>query len=382
METDRLADYVKDRIEAGRSRQAIQDELLAVGWTVEEADAAYRAGLLARGIPLPDASSRPPPLRKPSTADVALSFFAFILMGVTASALGTLYFQIIDSRLPDPLAAIAGANGRAATRTIHYATASLLIAFPLYVAAMRGWFRTFGADEGKTESGLTRWLTYLVLLVAAVVIVGDLIATLFRLLQGEATVRFLLKALAILVLAGLVFGFYTFERRKIQYRRHVPRTLFHAIGWTVTGLVAAGVTLGLLTAGSPETTRMRAFDMQREADLERLAGCIGQYAEALGQLPASLDALRTSGRHAHCANSMHDPETGQVYVYRIVVPSREQGPARLGEFELCADFSLASTGDAGAMRRTTIWNTHGAGTECDTVAVQLGDAVSISPGAR
>jgi prepilin signal peptidase PulO-like enzyme (type II secretory pathway) len=260
------------------------------------------------------------------------------------------------------------------TSAIHYATASLLIAFPLYVATMRAWFRTFREDEGRTESGLSRWLTYLVLLIASVIIVGDLIAVLFRLLQDGVTVRFLLKALTILVVAGLVFGFYTLERRKIQYHRDIPRATFRAFGWTVAGIVAAGLVLGFIAAGSPETARKRAFDMQREADLQGLAGCVERYAQELGQLPASLDVLRKSGRHAHCANWMRDPETGQAYAYRIVTPSREQGPARVGEFELCADFSLASAGEAEAEgRRGTIWNVHGAGRDCDTVTAQLGE---------
>lgn len=377
METNSLAGYVKGRIEAGLSSRAIREELLAVGWTEEEADAAYRDGLVALGIPLPGASSRPTPARKSATVDVVLNFFSFILLGIAASALGTLYFQIINRHFPDPLAAIDGSGEWAVTSAIHYATASLLIAFPLYVAAMHAWFRTFRADEGKTESGLSRWLTYLVLLIASVIIVGDLIAVLFRLLQGGVTTRFLLKALTILVIAGLVFGFYTLERRKIQYRRDIPRATFRGFGWAVAGIVAVGVGLGFFAAGSPEAARKRAFDMQREADLERLAGCVERYAQALGQLPASLEVLRKSGSHAHCASWMRDPETGQAYAYRIVTPSRDQGPARVGEFELCAGFSLASAGEAGAAAgRGTIWSVHGAGTDCDTVTAQLGDTAA------
>lgn len=373
METNTLAGYVKGRIEAGLSSHAIREELLAVGWTEEEADAAYRDGLVALGIPLPSESSRPALARKSSTVDIVLNFFSFILLGIAASALGTLYFQVINKYFADPLAAIDGSGEWAVTSAIHYATASLLIAFPLYVATMRAWFRTFREDEGRTESGLSRWLTYLVLLIASVIIVGDLIAVLFRLLQGGVTMRFLLKALTILVIAGLVFGFYTLERRKIQYHRAIPRATFLAFGWTVAGIVAVGLVLGFIAAGSPETARKRAFDMQREADLQGLAGCVERYAQELGQLPASLDVLRKSGRHAHCANWMRDPETGQAYAYRIVTPSREQGPARVGEFELCAGFSLASAGEAGAAGgRGTIWNVHGTGPDCDTVTAQLG----------
>ena len=377
MDTNSLAAYVLGRVGAGLSKKEIREELLAVGWSEEEADAAYRDGLIALGIPIPSEGNRPTLARKSSTVDIVINFFSFILLGIAATALGTLYFKVITKGFPDPLAAMNGSGEWAVTSAIHYAIASLLIAFPLYFAAMRIWFRKFREDEGRTESALTRWLTYLVLLVTSVTIVGDLITVLFKLLQGEVTARFLLKALTILVIAGIIFGFYTLERRKIQYRREIPRTTFQYFGWAITGIVALGLVLGFLAAGSPETARMRAFDMQREADLGRLAGCIERYAQDLGQLPASLDALRKTGRYAYCGSSMQDPQTKQGYAYRIVTPSRIQGPARIGEFELCAAFSLASAGydseagtDDGSV---TIWNAHGAGPSCDTVTAQLGE---------
>lgn len=376
METNTLAGYVEGRVRAGLSRREIREELLAVGWSEEEADAAYRDGLVALGIPLPGEGKRPALARKAATVDVVVNFFSFILLGIVATALVTLYFQVINRGFPDPLAAMNASGDWVAASAIRYAIASLLIAFPLYVAAVRIGFRKFREDENRTESALSRWLTYLVLLVAAVTIVGDLIAVLFKLLQGEFTPRFLLKALVILVVAGLVFGFYYFERLHIQYRKPVPRATFQAVGWAATGLAALGLVLGFLMAGSPETARKRAFDMQREADLGRLAGCVERYARNLGQLPASLGALRQAAGYADCARSMQDPETGQEYPYRIVAPVRAEGPARLGEFELCAHFALASAGDG----RGTIWNEHGVGMSCDTASVQLGE--KAAPAAR
>lgn len=376
METNTLAGYVEGRVRAGLSRREIREELLAVGWSEEEADAAYRDGLVALGIPLPGEGKRPALARKAATVDVVVNFFSFILLGIVATALVTLYFQVINRGFPDPLAAMNASGEWAAASAIRYAIASLLIAFPLYFAAVRIGFRKFRDDEARTESALSRWLTYLVLLVAAVTIVGDLIAVLFKLLQGEFTARFLLKALVILVVAGLVFGFYYLERLKIQYRKPIPRTTFQTIGGAAASLAALGLVLGFLMAGSPETARKRAFDIEREADLDRLAGCVERYARNLGQLPASPGALRQAAGYADCARSMRDPETGQEYAYRIVAPARAEGAVRVGEFELCAHFALASAGDG----RGTIWNEHGVGMSCDTVSVQLGE--KTAPAAR
>ena len=370
-----LSGYVEARLRAGASRALIKDELLAVGWTEEESDAAYRDALVALGIPLPEAGNRLAAEKKSSTVDVVVNFFSFILLGIVATALGTLWFQVVEHSFPDPLAAMGGDDRWGLTRAIHHAIASLVIAFPLYLAALRLWFRKFREDENRSESALSRWLTYLVLLVASVTIVGDLITVLFKLLQGEYSVRFLLKALVILVIAGLIFGFYTLERLKIQYRRDISRNVLRAFGWSVAALVALGIVVGFLAAGSPATARKQAFDSERASNLNELSNCIERYARDLGRLPDSLDALSRSPRYVDCAAAIRDPETRQAYEYRIVTPSRIEGPATLADFELCASFSLASTGERSgrAIRgeRYRIWSEHGAGRSCDIVAVQL-----------
>ena len=292
----------------------------------------------------------------------------FILLGIAATALVTLYFQVINEHFRTPLAPYGG-FGQGGLSSILYAIASLVIAGPLYFASARLWFRKFREDEGRAESGLTRWLTYLVLLVASVTIVGDLIAALFKFLQGEGTTRFFLKALVILVVAGLIFGFYFLERRKIQYRKPVPRAAFASLGGFAAGLVVLGIVLGFLTAGSPATARMRALDHTRESDLSQLSGCIERYARNLGELPASLAELKHAGGYSMCTSYMEDPQTKAEYGYRIVTASRLQGTATVGEFELCATFSLASKG----RRRSYlgIWSEHGAGRSCHSSTAQL-----------
>ena len=370
-----LAEYVQRRVTAGLSKAEIREELLAVGWSEEEAEAAYRDGLVALGIPLPSAGGRPSLVGKASAVDVVVNFFTFILLCIVATALGTLYFQVINKHFPDRLAAISGVGEWIRTSTIHYAIASLVIAFPLYFVAIRIWFQKFSEDEGRVESRLTKWLTYLVLLVASVIIVGDFITVLYKLFQGEVTARFFLKALTILVVAGMIFGFYYLERRKIQYRRSIPTLALQCLGWTGAGIVTLGIVLGFLTAGSPETARKRAFDMERERNLSMLSGCVERYARNLGQLPSSLAELKRASKYSHCSNYMKDPETKQEYGYRIVTSSRIKGTARVGEFELCATFSFASDdpdGEIGrARKRFGMWSEHEEGRSCDIAIVRL-----------
>jgi hypothetical protein len=168
METPSLGGYVAERMKGGSSKADIREELLAVGWSEEEADAAYREGVIILGVPLPSEGTRPTLIRKSSTVDVVINFFSFILLGIIATALGTLFFGIIEQSFPDRLSADPYVDVSAAMSGIHYAVAALLIGFPLYVGALFIWFRTFREDEGRTESRLSQWLTYIVLLAASV----------------------------------------------------------------------------------------------------------------------------------------------------------------------------------------------------------------------
>lgn len=374
MDTDFLAEYVSSRIRAGVSKAEIQGELLGVGWSEEEADAAYRAGLVAYGVPVPSEGNHPKLSQKSSTVDVVINFFSFVLLGVVATALGTLLFQVVNKFFPDQLDMTPWYTDVSRTSAIHYSIAALLIGFPLYYFAMRIWFRKFREDEGRVESRLSKTLTYLALLIAAVTIVGDLITVVFTLLQGEITARFFFKALTVLVIAGIIFGFYYLERRKIQYHLDIPRSLFQMFGRGVTALVGVAIVLGFIASGSPVTARNQAFDRTRVEHLSALSSCIENYAGTLGQLPKSLADLSQSSQFNYCSGYMQDPETGVPYSYRVVTADRTDGMARVGEFELCATFALGVQSESvtrPGYGSGTLWDQHTAGKSCDTVTAQL-----------
>lgn len=377
-----LTDYVIGRIRSGVAKAELKEELSSLGWTDEEMETAYRGAVIALGAPVPDTGNRATLSRKAGTVDVVINFFSFILLGIVATALGTLFFGIINRYLPDALDAANWYSASQTTSSIHYSIAALLIGFPMYFFAMRLWFRKFREDEGRIESKLSKWLTYLVLLVAAVTVVGDLIAIVFAMLQGEVTARFFLKALVILGIAGAIFGFYYLERKKIQYRVDISRTTFQYFGRVVSVVVACGIILGFFAGGSPATQRSVTLDQTRSENLGALAGCVEQYAMSLGMLPSSLSELKQSSQYSYCTGYMKDPETGAAYEYRVVTPQKMQGTAQVGEFELCATFALpatAATETAPYYGQTGIWYEHDAGRVCQTVTAQI--AAPVVPGA-
>lgn len=374
MEQSKLNNYAAERLKAGITPEALKQNLISVGWSEEEAEAAVVAGLVASGVPTPEKGARSGRGTLSSTVEVVLNFFSFITLCIVATALGVLYYQVINHYFPDPL--IIGYGGvDVSTEAIHYAIAALLITFPIYVSAIRLWFKRFREDEEKVETRLTKWLTYLVLLVTAVTIVGDLIVAVFYFLQGEVTARFFLKALTILVIAGTTFGFYFLERKKIQYRKDIPRRTFQSIGWAVFGLVLLAIILGFAVGGSPNTARKEGLDTQRANDLRQLASCVASFGANQERLPENLSELSASGQYSYCSRRTTDPETGIPYEYRITSPGIVIGGVREGAFELCANFTTDSQ-DAVRGRDAYSypedkWMQHGVGRNCDTEKANL-----------
>lgn len=367
-----ITEYVAGRLQAGRSRAEIHDELTAVGWTDGAAESAYRDGLIALGAPVPDHDGPSPSSPRVSTSDIAANLFALVLLGIVIGSALVLFFELINRAFPDPVES-SYELPLASARRLQHATASLAIAFPLYVLAMRWWLACFSGEQERAEGKLTQWLTYLVLLLAAVTIVCDLIALLSALLQGEMTTRLLLKAGAVLCVAALVFGFYMLERRLVHYHRTVAPRLFKGMLALSGALLAAGMTAGLLAAGSPQHSRSMMLDDQRSAELNALSDCVERFAERFGQLPESLDMLAKTGEFAGCR--MTDPETRQRYGYRVISAATTIGQVRVGEFELCASFAQARTqGYAIGPVDGPSWHLHGAGRQCWSRYAGLGNA--------
>ena len=368
-----VVEYVGELVEKGVGKAEIKNRLLAVGWSEEQAETAYGQALIKNGAPTPEDEKKLVTGKKSSAMEIVINLFSFVLLGVVATALGVLFYQIINKYFPDPLARNYY-RGRFSTKAIHYSISALLIGFPMYYFSMRLWFRGFRRGEGKIESRLTKWLTYLVLLIASITIVGDLITTLFTFLQGELSIRFVLKALTILGIFGIMFWFYFLERRKIQYRKDISRKTFQLFGLVVFVVIILGITLGFMAGDSPEIERKRSFDERRVHDLTGIANCLQDYASQYRRLPNSLEELNKTD-YSYCANKK-DPETKKPYEYRVIAQSKMVGKNKEAEFELCANFALKSEDNqvgnpSPYYVRQNQWSEHTVGRNCDRMEVVL-----------
>jgi Domain of unknown function (DUF5671) len=67
----------------------------------------------------------------------------------------------------------------------------------------------------KAESAVRKWLTYIALLIAAGVVVTDLITFLTYFLRGELTGRFIAKVAVVFAIAGGIFWYYMGSLQKV-----------------------------------------------------------------------------------------------------------------------------------------------------------------------
>ena len=95
MEQLTLQQHIEARVRAGATRDVIKEQVLAVGWSEEVVDKAYADALVASGVPVPTAGVRGTQNRA-STLDIVINFFSFILLGITATALGTVSYTHLD----------------------------------------------------------------------------------------------------------------------------------------------------------------------------------------------------------------------------------------------------------------------------------------------
>ena len=205
--TNELQAFVKEALQSGASRSAIQGQLRNAGWQEDEVKTALDL-YLDTDFPVPV------PRRKPylSAREAFMYLVMFFTLYTSAIAFGTLLFQYVNRWLPDPINNPYYYDGTLSA--IRNATAALIIAFPVFLFVARSLYGAIRKDPEKRASKVRKWLTYLTLFVAAGVIIGDLITLVNYLLSGELTLRFVLKVVIVLGISGTIFGYYLWDLRQ------------------------------------------------------------------------------------------------------------------------------------------------------------------------
>ena len=197
---------IQEFLDAAKRQGASDESLVALlrgrGWPEDD---VYRA--LADHFENQSGVRVPAYKRSGSAKDAFLYLLSFSMLATWTIGLGSVMFTLIDRWIRDPL---SPANDYYAGGYYQIAgsLACIIVAFPIYLLTMRVILREVGLHPEKLESPVRKWLTYIALLIAAGVVVGDLITFLTYFLRGELTARFVAKTSVGLVLAGGVFWYY------------------------------------------------------------------------------------------------------------------------------------------------------------------------------
>lgn len=351
-----LKSFIEKSLEAGKKKKDIENVLKKAGWQKEEIVSAFNQ---FADIDFPV----PVPKRAPyvNAKEAFLLLITFTTLYIFAINLGVLWFQFVNKWFPDPASFQVFSP-----EAIRFALASLIIAFPIFLVVSWLKEKAFGDIAEKRQSKVNKWLTYITLFITAVIMIVDLIALVLNLLEGELSVRFLLKVLVVLIIAGTIFVFYLMGLRKGEKGVYEIRMSqqFKVLLGTIILLVTASVIGGLLLAGSPSQQRKTQLDTQRINDLQNISSTLDLYWNKNKNLPSTLESLRDS--REFFLGSIVDPETLQPYSYNKLDSDTS---------ELCATFDAPSekrdvTEPISPYRRfqSDFWN-HGVGYHCFTIDV-------------
>ena len=267
-------------------------------------------------------------IKKNTPRDVFLHLLAVVTLYWSAITFVMLLWQYINYYFPDALNYyFIGING-----SMKFAVSCLIIVFPVFVAV--SWYlnKIYRREAVVRESKIRKWLIYLTLFIASLVIIGDLVTVINNLLGGEPTARFILKALSVLLVAGFVFGYYLDD-----VRRDSPTRLGKLFAWGSGVLVLAAIIGAFFIVGSPTTARLINFDQQKVSDLQSIQSQIVNYYQRKGVLPNYLSDLNDSISGFVAPT---DPQTKSNYEYVL------QSQATLS-FELCSTFNKALSSTQG-----------------------------------
>jgi hypothetical protein len=260
---------------------------------------------------------------KPKVTPKDFFLWAGAMVALYASTIAfiTLIFSYLDYVYPDQLTYYMSdpyASG------VSYEMASLIVLFPIFLVLMRLVRRDIERDPPRSELWIRRWALYLTLFVAGATMAGDLITLIMYFFNGDVTLRFVLKVLVVLLVAGGGFLHFLADLRGHWIANPKKAQM---VGWAAGALVVVTIVAGFFIIGTPWQARLYRYDEQRVNDLQSIQYEIINYWQAKQELPASLGDLSDSIKGY---GAPQDPQSGTAYEYRTTSTTA---------FELCATFN-------------------------------------------
>lgn len=263
--------------------------------------------------------------QKSTPKDVFLQLLNIAALYASVISLITIWWQYANAWFPDSLNYFY----QGILDSIRWATSVIVVFFPLFIFIAWIIEKDAKQEPAKRELKIRKWLLYLTLFIAAITIAIDLSRLIYEFYGGSLTALFAMKVLVILIVTGIVFGYYLWDlRRDSNQKTNLPKIF----AWATSIIVALSIIGGFFIVGSPQKQRAISFDNRRSNDLQTIQYQIVNYWQQKGALPNNLNSLidSISGFQVPL-----DPEQKTSYEYKITGDLK---------FQLCATFNQNSVG--------------------------------------
>lgn len=254
-----------------------------------------------------------------------LSLVALIFVAISSAII---VFQIIDKSVFDALAYYGSYSNQSALR---FGISALLISAPIFFLCVNLINNGLKKGEIDKESPLRNWLTYFILAVSAVVILGSLVGIINAFLSGEMTLKSILQLITVIIIASLVFSFYLYDirRNKISKKDKAMKIFF----FSSVSLVVIIFVSAWFFVESPKMARERKIDEKVMNNIHSLESYINSYYEKEEKLPEDLSEVNSVAGVVNFNQFLINPVSGEKIEYK-----------KMGErdFELCANFRTDS----------------------------------------
>lgn len=318
---DPITLYVERALQRGLGHDAVRAQLTSAGWPARDIDDALSgwADLGPQGDDMPPV---PQPRASFSVLDLLVYLLLLAALSITAFNIVTLTHGLLEFLLPEALDRASAGRAQQA----RWALATLIVAAPVYGLLVTWIDRDLARNQVKRSAGVRRGALGLMLMVAAITFACDAIYSIYALLNGELTLRFILKALVVALVAGGVWCIGRSDLSPASDGR--AKRLVLLVGAAVT---AGLVVWTLLATGVPASVRDQRLDEQRFADIRDIATHL--RCPDAGALPLDLNveqAIAFCPAQDVAPVTLRDPETDARYRYE-----------RLDDrsFRICADFA-------------------------------------------
>lgn len=259
--------------------------------------------------------------------------YFFLSLGVLSTLITSvvsflnLVFETLNKRFPDVLnSTYQYGYSTYEYEGIRMALATLIIVFPIFMVVSYFWRKFSQMEMGLIDEIIKKWVMYIILFLSSLIVAIDLVTLVRYFISGEITLRFVLKVITVMVVAGLIGFYYIFLLKEKEGFRSKTGMIFAVTGIV---LVLASVIYSFAIIGSPTKQRLLRLDNRRVEDLQNMQYQIINFWQQKERLPKDLTEL-TNPISGYSLPVEPEFEKGKKYEYNV---------KGLLEFELCATFS-------------------------------------------